>query len=78
MEDIMKYEATILAHETNIQFLQDIYNSNNQKIINLKQKVLQLEAQCQEPCKDQVQIHEMTGKGKWKADVGMMFIKANI
>ncbi|KAF6306220.1 fibrinogen gamma chain [Rhinolophus ferrumequinum] len=61
-EDIMKYEATIIAHETNIRFLQDIYNSNNQKIINLKQKVAQLEEQCQEPCKDDVQIHETTGK----------------
>lgn len=50
--------------------MQDIYNSNAQKITNLKQKVAQLEAQCQEPCKDTVQIHDTTGKGMGKLAVG--------
>uniref|UniRef100_F7GUY3 Fibrinogen gamma chain n=1 Tax=Callithrix jacchus TaxID=9483 RepID=F7GUY3_CALJA len=64
LEEIMKYEALILTHDSSIRFLQEIYNSNSQKIVNLKQKVDQLEAQCQEPCKDTVQIHDTTGKVK--------------
>uniref|UniRef100_A0A8C8WY30 Fibrinogen gamma chain n=1 Tax=Panthera leo TaxID=9689 RepID=A0A8C8WY30_PANLE len=64
MEEILKYEALIGTHESNIRFLQEIYNSNNQKINNLKLKVAQLEAKCQEPCKDTVQIHDTTGKVK--------------
>uniref|UniRef100_A0A2R9C4I8 Fibrinogen gamma chain n=1 Tax=Pan paniscus TaxID=9597 RepID=A0A2R9C4I8_PANPA len=64
LEEIMKYEASILTHDTSIRYLQEIYNSNNQKIVNLKEKVAQLEAQCQEPCKDTVQIHDITGKVK--------------
>ncbi|EAX04908.1 fibrinogen gamma chain, isoform CRA_d [Homo sapiens] len=63
LEEIMKYEASILTHDSSIRYLQEIYNSNNQKIVNLKEKVAQLEAQCQEPCKDTVQIHDITGKG---------------
>ncbi|KAI2536320.1 fibrinogen gamma chain [Homo sapiens] len=64
LEEIMKYEASILTHDSSIRYLQEIYNSNNQKIVNLKEKVAQLEAQCQEPCKDTVQIHDITGKVK--------------
>lgn len=54
----------LLSYSSAYRFLQDIYNSNNQKIITLKQKVIQLEGQCQEPCKDTVQIRDTTGKGK--------------
>uniref|UniRef100_F6W2Y1 Fibrinogen gamma chain n=2 Tax=Equus TaxID=9789 RepID=F6W2Y1_HORSE len=64
MEEIVKYEALVVTHESTIRFLQDIYNSNNQKIINLKQKVAQLEAKCQEPCRDTVHIQDTTGKVK--------------
>ncbi|KAM7142797.1 fibrinogen gamma chain isoform 1-T1 [Molossus nigricans] len=62
IEDIIKFEASVISHESNIRFLQDIYTSNNQKILTLKQKVVQLEAQCQEPCKDTVKIHDTTGR----------------
>ncbi|XP_055452490.1 fibrinogen gamma chain isoform X1 [Psammomys obesus] len=81
VEDIVKYEALLLTHETGIQYLQEIYNSNNQKITNLKQKVAQLEAQCQEPCKDTVQIHDTTGKdcqeiaNKGARESGLYFIR---
>lgn len=54
-----------------------MYTSNNQKIANLKQKVAQLEAQCQEPCKDTVQIHDTTGKGRKEICPGIGVIKAN-
>ncbi|XP_041514853.1 fibrinogen gamma chain isoform X1 [Microtus oregoni] len=80
-EEIMKYEALILTHETSIRYLQEMYNSNNQKITNLKQKVAQLEDQCQEPCKDTVQIHDTTGKdcqeiaNKGAKESGLYFIR---
>uniref|UniRef100_A0A8C3WZS1 Fibrinogen gamma chain n=1 Tax=Catagonus wagneri TaxID=51154 RepID=A0A8C3WZS1_9CETA len=64
LEEIMKYETLISTHESTVRFLQEIYNSNNQKLINLKEKVTQLEAKCQEPCQDTVKIHDTTGKGK--------------
>lgn len=64
MQNYASERNTLLSYSSACRFLQDIYNSNNQKIINLKQKVAQLEEQCQEPCKDDVQIHETTGKGK--------------
>ncbi|XP_040822907.1 fibrinogen gamma chain [Ochotona curzoniae] len=81
VEEIMRYEAMILSHESNIQFLQDIYDSNHQKINNLKQKVTQLEATCQEPCRDTVQIHDITGKdcqeiaNKGAKQSGLYFLK---
>ncbi|XP_037686796.1 fibrinogen gamma chain [Choloepus didactylus] len=81
IEELLKYEATILTHDSSIQFLLDIYNSNNQKINNLKQKAVQLEAKCQEPCKDTVQIYETTGKdcqeiaNKGAKESGLYFIK---
>ncbi|EAX04915.1 fibrinogen gamma chain, isoform CRA_j [Homo sapiens] len=81
LEEIMKYEASILTHDSSIRYLQEIYNSNNQKIVNLKEKVAQLEAQCQEPCKDTVQIHDITGKdcqdiaNKGAKQSGLYFIK---
>ncbi|XP_012996226.1 fibrinogen gamma chain [Cavia porcellus] len=81
IEEIMKYEALILTHDSSIQFLQEMYVSNNQKIMNLKQKVAQLEEQCQEPCKDTVKIHDLTGKdcqdiaNKGAKESGLYFIK---
>ncbi|XP_036280462.1 fibrinogen gamma chain isoform X2 [Pipistrellus kuhlii] len=81
LEDIMKFEALIISHESNIRFLKDIYNSNNQKIATLKQKVVQLEEKCQEPCKDTVKIHDITGKdcqdvsNKGGKESGLYFIK---
>ncbi|TKC50652.1 hypothetical protein EI555_010856, partial [Monodon monoceros] len=81
LEEIMKYETLISAHESTVRFLQEIYNSNNQKIINLKQKVVQLEAKCQEPCQDTVKIHDTAGKdcqdiaNKGARESGLYFIK---
>lgn len=54
----------LLSYSSACRFLKDIYNSNNQKISTLRQKVVQLEAQCQAPCKDTVKIHDITGRGK--------------
>lgn len=67
----------LLPHGSVSRFLQEMYASNNQKITNLKQKVAQLEAQCQEPCKDTVQIHDTTGKGREEIYPGIGVTKAN-
>ncbi|XP_006867963.1 PREDICTED: fibrinogen gamma chain [Chrysochloris asiatica] len=81
LEEILKYETLIATHESSIRFLQDIYNSNTQKISNLKQKVALLEEKCQEPCKDTVHIHEVTGKdcqdiaNKGAKQSGLYFVK---
>lgn len=81
MEEIVKYEAMVVTHTSSIRFLQEIYTSNNQKINNLKEKVAQLEAKCQEPCKDTVQIQTITGKdcqdiaNKGAKESGLYFIK---
>ncbi|KAM9746953.1 fibrinogen gamma chain [Dama dama] len=81
MEEIMKYETLIATHESTIRFLQEMYNSNNQKISNLKQKVVQLEAKCQEPCQDTVKIHDVTGRdcqevaNKGAKESGLYFIR---
>ncbi|XP_004606226.2 fibrinogen gamma chain isoform X2 [Sorex araneus] len=81
LEEIAKYEALIVTQTSGIRFLLDIYNSNKQKINNLKEKVAQLEAKCQEPCKDTVQIQTITGKdcqdvaNKGAKESGLYFIK---
>uniref|UniRef100_A0A8D0H804 Fibrinogen gamma chain n=1 Tax=Sphenodon punctatus TaxID=8508 RepID=A0A8D0H804_SPHPU len=81
IEDISKYESTIVSHENAIQHLTDLWVSNSQKITQLKQKVSQLEAQCKEPCKDTVQIQDVTGRdcqdiaNKGARHNGLYFIK---
>ncbi|ELK25345.1 PREDICTED: fibrinogen gamma chain [Myotis davidii] len=81
MEDIMKFETLIISHDSSIRFLKDIFNTNKQKIATLKQKVDQLEAKCQEPCKDTVKIHDITGRdcqdiaNKGGKESGLYFIK---
>ncbi|XP_053112802.1 fibrinogen gamma chain isoform X2 [Hemicordylus capensis] len=62
IDEIIRYENTILNHDNTIQQLTDTVVSNNNKILQLKQKTAQLEAQCQQPCKDTVQIQEGTGR----------------
>ncbi|XP_073432499.1 fibrinogen gamma chain isoform X1 [Dendrobates tinctorius] len=62
LDEITRYERTITENERIIQELQEILNSNSQKITLLKQKISVLENQCQQPCKDTVEIQEFTGK----------------
>ncbi|XP_075054532.1 fibrinogen gamma chain isoform X2 [Mixophyes fleayi] len=62
LDEITRYEQTVTQNEQHIQYLQEVLSSNTQKISVLKQKIAQLETQCQQPCKDTVQIQELTGK----------------
>ncbi|XP_074085197.1 fibrinogen gamma chain isoform X2 [Macrotis lagotis] len=81
MDEIIKYETLVLTQENNVKYLQEIFLSNNQKILQLKQKAFELEAKCQEPCRDSVQIQETTGKdcqdiaNKGASVSGLYFVK---
>uniref|UniRef100_A0A8C8RSU1 Fibrinogen gamma chain n=1 Tax=Pelusios castaneus TaxID=367368 RepID=A0A8C8RSU1_9SAUR len=81
IDEIIRYESNILEHENTIQQLTDMLILNNNKILQLKQKVSQLVTQCQEPCKDTVQILETTGRdcqdiaNKGARHSGLYFIK---
>ncbi|XP_053316326.1 fibrinogen gamma chain [Spea bombifrons] len=81
LDEIARYEQTVIQYEENIQYLQDILTSNNNKIFTLKQKTAALELQCQQPCKESVKIQEFTGKdcqdvaNKGARVSGLYFIK---
>ncbi|XP_073461587.1 fibrinogen gamma chain isoform X1 [Aquarana catesbeiana] len=62
LDDISRYEQTVVQNEQSIQYLQDLLTSNTEKIALLKQRIGNLEVQCQQPCKESVQIQEITGK----------------
>ncbi|XP_019390049.1 PREDICTED: fibrinogen gamma chain [Crocodylus porosus] len=81
VEEFIRYDATIVNNEDVIQQLTDMYILNNNKITQLKEKIVQLEVKCLEPCKDTVQILEATGKdcqdiaNKGVRKSGLYFIK---
>nr|XP_028601028.1 fibrinogen gamma chain isoform X2 [Podarcis muralis] len=81
IDEIIRYENIVVAHENTIQQLTDLLILNNNNIQHLKQKTAQLEAQCQQPCKDTVQIQELTGRdcqdiaNKGARQSGLYFIK---
>ncbi|XP_063314618.1 fibrinogen gamma chain isoform X2 [Pelobates fuscus] len=81
LDEITKYELTVTQNENTIQRLQEILNSNSNNIYSLKQKISSLELQCQQPCRDTVQIQEFTGKdcqevaNKGARVSGLYFIK---
>ncbi|RFS89245.1 hypothetical protein CH426_25920, partial [Klebsiella aerogenes] len=81
IDEIVRYENTIVEHENIIQQLTDMLILNTNKITQLKQKTNQLASQCQEPCRDTVQILETTGRdcqdiaNKGARHSGLYFIK---
>ncbi|NXR18886.1 FIBG protein, partial [Cinclus mexicanus] len=81
IEEIIRYENTILSHETTIQQLTDTHIMNGNRITELKEKIAQLELLCQEPCKDRAEIQETTGRdcqdiaNKGARKSGLYFIK---
>ncbi|KAM4708033.1 fibrinogen gamma chain isoform 2-T2 [Discoglossus pictus] len=62
LEEVTRFEKTIILFEEQLQYLQEVFTSNKNKISLLKQKTANLEIQCQQPCQDTVQIKELTGK----------------
>ncbi|XP_038611056.1 fibrinogen gamma chain [Tachyglossus aculeatus] len=81
IDEFQKYEKIILDNEAAISDLQNIYLTNNKKILYLKEKVAQLEAKCQEPCQDDVKINDKTGRdcqdiaNKGARESGLYFVK---
>ncbi|XP_066430780.1 fibrinogen gamma chain [Eleutherodactylus coqui] len=62
LTELTRYEMVVTENERVIQELQDLLNTNSQKMSVLKQKISVLESQCQNPCKDTVEINDLTGK----------------
>lgn len=62
LDDILRFEKSILAQEDQIYQLQSILQANEKRITDLKQMSLQLDQMCKEPCKDTVEIQSVTGK----------------
>uniref|UniRef100_A0A8C1FCE9 Fibrinogen gamma chain n=1 Tax=Cyprinus carpio carpio TaxID=630221 RepID=A0A8C1FCE9_CYPCA len=62
LDDILRFEKSILAQEDQIYQLQSILQANEKKITDLKQMSQQLDQMCKEPCKDTVEIQTVTGK----------------
>ncbi|XP_068606645.1 fibrinogen gamma chain [Brachionichthys hirsutus] len=61
MDDIIRYEKTILAQEEQVFELQTLISSNERRMADLKQISIQLQQKCTESCKDSVDIQAITG-----------------
>uniref|UniRef100_A0A8C5G4Z2 Fibrinogen C-terminal domain-containing protein n=1 Tax=Gouania willdenowi TaxID=441366 RepID=A0A8C5G4Z2_GOUWI len=61
LEDILRFEKTIVAQEQQIYDLQNLISSNERRMADLKQLSIQLHQKCSEPCKDTVEIQSTTG-----------------
>uniref|UniRef100_A0A672LNJ0 Fibrinogen C-terminal domain-containing protein n=1 Tax=Sinocyclocheilus grahami TaxID=75366 RepID=A0A672LNJ0_SINGR len=62
LDDILRFEKSILTQEDQIYQLQSILQANEKRITDLKQMSQQLDQMCKEPCKDTVEIQTVTGK----------------
>ncbi|XP_036407369.1 fibrinogen gamma chain-like [Megalops cyprinoides] len=62
LDDIMRFERNILAQEAQINGLQQILDSNDKKMLQLKELSIKLEQKCKQSCQDTVQIQPTTGK----------------
>ncbi|XP_069487412.1 fibrinogen gamma chain [Ambystoma mexicanum] len=80
-QEIARYDNTVVTLESQIQYLQELYSTNRQKISQLEESAVRLAEQCQEPCKDSVQIQTITGRdcqdvaNKGAKTSGLYFIK---
>ncbi|MBN3316221.1 FIBG protein, partial [Atractosteus spatula] len=81
LDDILRFEKSIVYQEGQIYELQNILDSNEKRMVQLKQMALQLEQSCKQPCKDTVEIQPTTGKdcqditNKGARVSGLYFIK---
>ncbi|MBN3295451.1 FIBG protein, partial [Amia calva] len=62
LEEILRFEKSIIFQESQIYELQDLVDTNDKRMVQLKQMAMQLEQKCKEPCRDTVQIQPTTGK----------------
>ncbi|XP_036373293.1 fibrinogen gamma chain-like isoform X2 [Megalops cyprinoides] len=81
LDDILRFERSIVSQEAQIYELQEILDANEKRMLQLKQLSLQLEQKCKLPCKDTVQIQPVTGKdcqdiaNKGARTSGLYFVK---
>ncbi|XP_049901365.1 fibrinogen gamma chain [Epinephelus moara] len=61
LDDVLRFEKTIIAQEQQIFELQSLMASNERRMADLKQLSIQLQQKCSEPCKDEVEIQTHTG-----------------
>uniref|UniRef100_H2LW76 Fibrinogen C-terminal domain-containing protein n=2 Tax=Oryzias latipes TaxID=8090 RepID=H2LW76_ORYLA len=61
LEDVLRFDKTIIAQEQQIFELQNVISSNERSMADLKQLSMQLQQRCSEPCKDSVEIQPITG-----------------
>ncbi|XP_055765016.1 fibrinogen gamma chain-like [Salvelinus fontinalis] len=62
LDDVLRFEKTIVSQEEQIYQLQGMLESNKKRMLDLKQMSIQLDQKCQDPCKDTVEIKPLTGK----------------
>uniref|UniRef100_A0A8C9RKH8 Fibrinogen gamma chain n=1 Tax=Scleropages formosus TaxID=113540 RepID=A0A8C9RKH8_SCLFO len=62
LDDILRFEKSIISQESQIYSLQETIDSNEKRMLQLKQMILQLEQKCKLPCEDTVKIEPITGK----------------
>ncbi|XP_037546217.1 fibrinogen gamma chain [Nematolebias whitei] len=81
LDDVLRFEKTIITQEQQINELQEIIASNERRMADLKTLAFQLQQRCSEPCRDTVEIQDTTGtdcqdianKGATKS--GLYFVK---
>ncbi|XP_071770571.1 fibrinogen gamma chain [Centroberyx gerrardi] len=61
LDDVVRYEKTIVAQEQQIYELQNLISANERRMADLKQLSIQLRQKCNEPCKETVEIQPTTG-----------------
>lgn len=61
LDDIVRFEKTIVAQEQQISDLQSLLVSNERRMTDLKTLSQQLQQKCSAPCKDTVEIQTITG-----------------
>ncbi|XP_008280290.1 fibrinogen gamma chain [Stegastes partitus] len=61
LDDVLRFEKTIIAQEQQIFELQTLIASNERRMADLKQMSIELQQKCTEPCKDTVEIQTTTG-----------------
>ncbi|KAJ8000893.1 hypothetical protein DPEC_G00185120 [Dallia pectoralis] len=62
LNEVTRFEKSIVEQESQINNLQAVLESNEKRMLDLKQMSIQLEQKCKEPCKDTVDIKTVTGK----------------
>ncbi|KAL4618125.1 fibrinogen gamma chain-like isoform X1 [Arapaima gigas] len=81
LDDILRFEKSIVAQEAQIYQLHGMLQSNEKSIVQLKELLLQLQLKCKSPCRDTVEIQPITGKdcqeiaNKGGKTSGLYFVK---